>query len=501
MAGYTKLYYLPIEHSFIPKETPADSSLEEMPAVYKFIQKQIDLKEAVNRFNQIVQERDGIILADGQILLRRFSISDVKDYGINAIDIPDTQEFSPREWDAKQKEYFGIKNPYQLSEDNEIYSYGWILIDSHEEYLEQGERILAMLHGEKDERPFYCNCHNAQVVYTSTSRFVCMMCGMLHCVLEKALSRSFRYSMTAEKWFEYFDEDGTKKEEEIDLDIVDFQDIENLPKIWVTDQYEEASRELIFFSRSTPEELEAYWKTTATPETLIEAGFSVVHQPPEPIFQIAGFKYEVDKLTNALSSLEESVFSYQKGRTQTAYLKSAILQIFHALELLLKARLEELDPTALTNNPNNPTVVKLLQQKGVTFNDEERKTIAALRKLRNLLQHAEASFNYRTALSLLQKTFIFIDRLCIDELKIWIAEQIKEDAWQVILPIASIQSNAQRLTAEIIEQVENDSECEVSSCSRCKAEALVSRSNGGSICIYCRHRPTLDDLEADSTDT
>ena len=459
------------------------------------------MKGAVYRYNQIIQERGGIILADGQLLSTRFSISDVLDYGIDAIELSEVQEFSLREWRDKQKEYFGIERPYQFSEENGKFSYGWILIDSHEKYLEQGERILALLHGERDERPFYCNCHNAQVVYTSHFRFVCMMCGMLHCVLEEAFGHNFRYSMSAEEWFDYFGEDGTKKEEEINLDIVDFQDMESLPKIWLTDQYEEASRELIFFSRSTPEELETYWKTTVTTEILIEAGFSEVHQPPEPIFQMAGFKYEVDKMTNALSSFEESMFSYQKGRMQNAYLNSAILQIFHALELLLKARLEEIDPVALTNNPNNPTVVTLLQQNGIAFIEEERKTIAALRKLRNLLQHSEASLNYRTVLSLLQKTFIFIDRFCIDELKIWIAEQIKDDAWQIILPITSIQNNAQRITALIIEQVRNDSECKVSTCLRCKANALVSRVNRGSICIYCRHRPTLGEIEADSTDS
>src|ERR1700749_3702469 len=256
MSEHSKFYYLPIEHSFIAKDIliTKNESVE-----LGFIQKEIALKEAINSINQQVIERGGFILGDGQILINIISMSDVLDYGINLIELNEIQEFSPREWGAKQKEFFKISSPYQLSEDNGEYSFGWILINSHEKYLSEGERIFALLHGEKDERPFYCPCHNAQVVYTSYRRFVCMMCGMLHCVLEKALYRSFTSSMSAEEWFDYFSQDGSKQEEVVDVDIVDFQDIENLPKIWTTDQYEGSANELVFFSRSSPEELEEYY--------------------------------------------------------------------------------------------------------------------------------------------------------------------------------------------------------------------------------------------------
>lgn len=471
---YTRHYYVTVRNSLTTKAAKLDAIIEDV--------------------NSHITERNGIILADGQILKNKISVPDILDYCFHDNDV---QDIAPREWGQKQREYFRLENPYQLSEEHGEYGHSWIVIESHEKYIENSERILALLHGGKDGRPFYCSCHYAQVVYTSKRRFVCMMCGMLHCVLEAELTRRFKQSMTAEEWFDYFDSEGPRQEEEIELDIIDFQDIETLSKIWITDQYEEASRELTFFARSTPEEFEKYRGSIITPEILIEAGFSPVYEPPPPAYQISGVKHDVDIVSNAFGSFEEGVIAYQSGKTQVTQLKLATLQLFHAVELLLKIRLEQVSPNALANNPNNPTVLKLLAEKGVSIADDEHKTIDSLRKLRNSLQHNEGRFNYRSILKLLRSTLIFIERFSYEELHIWVADAITSDAWQILLHLEPIQANAVKLSIEAIKQIEETGECEITSCPRCGRDTLISEFMRGSLCIFCRHRPTVEELFPD----
>lgn len=452
------------------------------------------LSKIVSDVNELIQERGGIILRDGQILTTQISESNDLVRQLNEEEVAHTPK---REWNDSHREYFGILNPYQEHEADGEYGESWICVDIDEPYLKESERILALLDGSSDGRPFYCTCHEAQVVYTSERRLVCMACGALHCVLEEPLSLHFETSMSEEEWLDLFGYDGTKKEDEVSVDILDFCDVEHAPKLWITDRWEEASRELTFFARSTPEEFEKYRGSIITPGLLIEAGFSHIPEPPPPIFQIEGSEHDVDIFNNAFGSFEEGVLAYQNGKTQVGQLKFAILQLFHSIELLLKICLNQKDPNALTKNPNNPTVLKLLNKKGVILTEDELRHINSLRKLRNSLQHDEAKFNYRSALSLSRNIMIFVDRFSLGELNIWLADAIDSDAWQVLLELPSIKANAERLSIEVIQQIKEGGEHNISACPRCKRETLVSAFMQGSFCIYCRHRPTVKELFPD----
>jgi hypothetical protein len=491
---YTAHYYFPLRHCFVPAVMPVVKQIEDIAPAFKSVRDDIAIDDAVSHLNQLVRLRQGVILADGQILTTNVLRPDVLDYGIEPIEAGFSQEFQNREWTILQQMFFQISNPYQLSEEEGQYGYGWILLDSGLEFLNASERILALLHGEHDNRPFYCTCHSAQVTYTNEGRLVCMSCGILHCVLRDKLQRHFKHSLSMHEWFDYFGFDGGRKEEAVNLDIVDFIDIEHVEKIWATDQYEQSASEFVFFTRSSPQELEEYFKAYPSPEVFIEAGWTLVHQPPEPPYQLAGFTYKVDKLTNVISSLNEAVPAYDKARTQLSFLKAAILQLFHAIELILKLRLEELDSSALLQNPNNPTVIDLLREQGVVISDDELTTISELRKLRNAFQHAEPSYNYRATLLLLKQGLVFVDRFSIDELNVWIAEHVSEHVWQLLLLIPSIRSRGNEITSEIIEQIKLVNSYQIATCPRCETQALVSRPNEGSLCINCRHRPTLNEL-------
>lgn len=499
MKVVTKKLYVPIRNSTITKG--------------------FEIKNFVNDTNKIIQDRGAFILTDGQILNNKIEIDDVLEYHLEkdwilklekiTHDHPDLiagrfdqeenlpLELEKIEWLGDQKTYFGIENPYQVSEEVDDYDYGsnWAFIDTHKSYLELSERIHALLHGVKANRPFYCLCHLAEVVYTSKKRFVCMSCGNLHCVLKEPLKRVFKQSLTDQEWFDYFDDDGSKREEEITLEIVDFLEIENASKIWTTYYYEEAVREFVFFTRATKEELEDYFKHTASAEDLIQAGWSHVLTPPSLAYQLADTSFDIDKLSNALNSLNEGIFSYKKAKTEIDFIKLSVLQLFHTIELILKEKLEELDSNALKHKLDNPTVLKLLQKHGVSFSSDELQAIKELRKLRNLFQHAEAKFNYRAALKLMRNSIVFIDRFCVQELKIWIAEHIDETAWQLIMPFPEIQNNAVKITSQIIENLKTCDDFDISMCLRCNTNTVVSQFNKAGICIYCRHIPTLEELD------
>jgi hypothetical protein len=399
------------------------------------------------------------------------------------------------EWSDDQRQYFSVENPFQVSEDLNDFGHSWALVDTHEPYLEPSERIHALLHGIEAERPFYCACHLAEVVYTSRKRFLCMSCGKLHCVLKDPLQRIFKQSLSEQDWFDHFDDHGSKREEEIDLELVDFLEIENAPKIWITHYYEEATSEFVFFTRATKEELEKYYRSTASAEDFIQAGWSHVPTPPSLVYQLADTTFDFDKISNALSSLTEGILSYQKARTEIDFIKHGVLQLFHTVELVLKNKLESLDPKALARRPDNPAVLRLLQGHGVSLRADELRTVNDLRALRNLFQHAEAKFNYRSALKLIRSSIIFIDRFCLDELNLWIAEHIDEIAWQSIMSIAEIEKNAARITSEVIETVKTWSDHEISACPSCRTETVVSKLNRAGICLSCRRVPKLDELE------
>ena len=325
-----------------------------------------------------------------------------------------------------------------------------------------------------------------------------MSCGNLHCVLKEPLNRKFKQSLTEHEWFDYFDDNGSKREEEIGLELIDFSEIEDAPKIWGTYYYEVAVNEFVFFTRSSKEELENYFRHTASAEDFIQAGWSHVPESPSVVYQLADTAFDLDKLSNAFSSLTEGILSYKKARTEVEFIKHGVLQLFHTVELILKAKLDGVDSKALSAKPDNPAVLRLLQKHGVSFREDELQTIKELRKLRNLFQHAEAEFSYRSALKLMRNSIIFIDRFCLEELNLWIAERIDETAWRSVMSIPEIERNAARITREVIATVKTWSDHEVSECPSCKTETVVSKLNRAGICLSCRRIPKLDEIENDS---
>lgn len=454
----------------------------------------IDVESFVAEIAATVRAR-GFVTSDGQVMTRLDPIEEWEECFEPGL-LDRTRDFPQRrQWDHEHRAYFGLDNPYQMADDPDRFTWSSICTRIADPYLDPDERIVGIVHGERDRCHLTCPCHYASVVYTTRNRLVCMSCGATHVVLRRPLPIAVQQTVTAKEWNQLFGEDGSRRHEEVDLVTVDVRDIESAELIWTTDQWDEALREFILFSRTSPDEfLKTVRGTELDPylgSMLHEDGWQPVDEPPAPAFQLRDDSLNIDLVENGEHAFREGASAYLTSYLHPDDLLSAIPQLFRAIELLLKARLELLDPHALDDRPNNPTVLGRLETGDVALTSDEIETITKLRRPRNDLQHGTASFNYRSGLSLCRKAIVFIDRFACDELGIWTGDaRLPAGQWQHLLEIDSVAERAARIANARIERCRSDSDATVMPCPRCLREAMVRpRADAGVACIYCGHRP------------
>ena len=427
-----------------PKLLERDPRLPKVVALW-FLRADLEQSDPVSRLlervNRLVRTR-GFVLANGQLLQVPVLPEDIDPRWVNL-----DQGLSPftvagREWGPGQRAFFGINSPYQMCEDGDGYTHNHLSVSVPEPYLYPDERIGAILHAHEDGRYFYCSCHEASVVYTTRNRLVCMSCGAMHAVLAEPLPVSYSQTITAHEWCDYFDEGGRLRDEELALPVIDFREVENREKIWTTDEWEEASGEVVFFSHAPREEVERYLATTASAEDLLEAGWQLMPTPPPPAAQVSPSGIDLDLFDNAVCSLRDGVAAFVAAKTEPDALARSIPELFRCLEILLKARLVQLDPSGLDDHPNNPTVLQKLAAAGVRLVAPELTTLQALRRLRNQLQHGAATFGYRKGLALCRRSLVLIDRISSSELGLWIGDALGEDHFNELRRIPEIAATA-----------------------------------------------------------
>jgi len=454
----------------------------------------IDVEGFVAEIVETVRTR-GFVTSDGQVMTRLDPIEEWEEY-FESGSLDRARDFPQRRrWGHEQRAYFGLDNPYQMADDPDRFTWSSICTRIADPYLDPGERIVGIVHGEQDHCHLTCPCHYASIVYTTRHRLVCMSCGATHLVLRRPLPIAARQTVTAEKWDQLFGEDDSKRHEEVDLVTVDVRDIERAELIWATDQWDDALREFVLFSRTPRDEfLTAVRGTELDPDLgsmLREDGWQHVPEPPTPAFQVRDDSLNVDLVENAEHAFRDGVSAYLASYLHPDNLLGAVPQIFRAIELLLKARLEMLDPDALDDRPNNPTVLRRLQSGGVALTSDEIETITKLRRPRNDLQHGTASFNYRSGLSLCRKAIAFIDRFAEEELGIWTGDaRLPAVQWQRLLGIDSVAERAARMANSRMERCRSDSDATVMPCPRCTKETMIRpRPDAGAACVYCGHGP------------
>jgi hypothetical protein len=193
----------------------------------------------------------GITVASGFIPIERNLIltghARVGDKAEIVLEDGDYEAPPQRSWDTCMSALFDLTRPYQMGEEPGSYSASSLSTVVSEPYLLPGELIVAVVHGIADDYYFYCECHGADIVYTSRHRLVCMGCGGMHLALRTPLTFTAKRLFTAADWFQHFDDDGELRCEEVNLSTIDFQEFENAETIWTTDRWEAASHRFIFF--------------------------------------------------------------------------------------------------------------------------------------------------------------------------------------------------------------------------------------------------------------
>lgn len=458
----------------------------------------IDFEGLLESVNTKIAKR-GFITWDGQILANRLEPTNEPLLAHNGDD-PLILE-SDYYWGPSQRNYFGLQNPYEMFEDAEEYTHSNVMFRINSAYLFNGEVIIGLIDGLKDNRHYYCyDCHQAEIVLTSMQRLVCMGCGAMHAVLAKQLKVNATCHIKESDWFDYFDINGCKNFDDLNLSIIDFQQIENCEMIWTTHQWDCSSDDFIFYARSSPEEIRAAARNTERDISVwLEAGYEPIPTAPAPAFQVSDSLIDIDLAENAGLAFSDGSTCFMRSQTNPTDLVNAVLEIFRATELLLKAKLKQIDVNALADHPNNPTVLNRLNSNGVIISIDELSTIQTLRRLRNQLQHSEANLNYRSVRRVCYLTILFINRFAHSELGLWIGDVVSKEDWPKLIKFPEIESTAVSVASDRLRTIQaNEDNPEVLPCPQCSHTTLVRPyPGGGAICLVCQYYSVAGEHEED----
>jgi hypothetical protein len=183
-------------------------------------------------------------------------------------------------------------------------------------------------------------------------------------------------------------------------------------------------------------------------------------------------------------ALADGAAAYLAAYVQPDRLRDAVKDLFQAIELLLKVRLEASNPLGLRDQPNSPTVLSRLAAVGVTFSADETDTMTQLRRRRNDLQHSCARFNHRAVLGLCRRTLILIDRFVVEELNTWAGDVIASDNWYQLLAIEQIGARAVTVADTRLAEFRGDPDASITACPRCVNHAMLRRHpSTGASCL------------------
>lgn len=473
------------------------------------------IEEVLADLNGYVADRGGIALADGQILTTPLETDWVLDDNYSLDNAPfaakllacgsvggvfDDDETTSdydhplRAWGKAQKDYFGshwgVAQPFQFGEQANDYGRHWISVRVPGAYLKPNERIVALVDAGRDNRNFYCPCHYAEVVYTTLHRLVCMMCGHMHCVLRDPMPQLGDASFAERAWHEGFDTKGLLTAYDLRVPFVEYQDIFAVRKIWETDDWLGASSEIEFLERGNPDEVARYRASLPTAEDFMEAGWTEMPLSPAPARQMEPGGVQIDIGGNAALALQNAARHFARSCTDAMEIRGAVLDLFQAIELLLKIKLEIESGDPKSRRKTNPSVLQALADCGAPLSDDDLSLVSELRMLRNRLQHDEGSFGYADARQLLVQGFLFLDRFSWDALGWWIADAMEATDWHALLSLPAIESSAARRVQELVVQWrKGDTLNSVETCPHCARETVLRERSHAGFCVYCRRLP------------
>ena len=197
----------------------------------------------------------------------------------------------------------------------------------------------------------------------------------LYRVLARPLEQTFDVGISNERWEDAFDDHGELIDDELELPILDYSFVKRAPYIWTTDVWDEATWLIDFYAEGSEEEINRYEATLPKAEDFIAAGFAQITMPPSATAQLADDGVGIDLWDNSGAAVKSAANAFARSLTKPEVLRDAVLDTFHGIELLLKMRLEPIDPAALKEN--NPTILRRLIDHGVAISGSKSQRLTS----------------------------------------------------------------------------------------------------------------------------
>jgi len=187
-------------------------------------------------------------------------------------------------------------------------------------------------------------------------------------------------------------------------------------------------------------------------------------------------------IKNAKDSLEHAIEHFvSDSNNEGADLKRVILDVAHALELLLKERLIRIHPAfvylKVDSYPNDDphtvstdlAIKRLIRLGGVEFSKDDIQTIKNCKKIRNKIEHFEFELDAKKNKLIVGKILSFIISFSKYELNLnWESEFVINPNWE---RLKSLSSFWEEHSDRIIKQLEKD-EIATDYCPLCSADTL-----------------------------
>lgn len=208
---------------------------------------------------------------------------------------------------------------------------------------------------------------------------------------------------------------------------------------------------------------------------------------------------------NAFGSLEHGVEHFLGGSKRD--LKFTVLHIFHAVELLLKARLAKEHPLLILQRPEDDrehghtvdyfVMLKRLKNLGVKFSREEMKSLDFLHGVRNKIEHRELADNRIQIEDYIARAVKLLDRFVSQELGIRLKDRIEVRLYKEMLQVMySYEERQQIIQGEIHDALpgrpKEQLDYVLMACENCEEEAVLvpdPTSEDNSVhCFACETR-------------
>jgi len=205
---------------------------------------------------------------------------------------------------------------------------------------------------------------------------------------------------------------------------------------------------------------------------------------------------------NARTSLKHGIYHYLryiKRKSNRNDLKFAIVHIFHAIELYLKARLVQESPLLIYSNPENPinddshtvqfkALLGRLGNAGVDFK-QHRPVLENLQRIRNRIEHHKVKSTVSEIKDYLAKAAKFLDIFLAAELRIELKDVLKGGDYLILKDlIYSYEERLAKAKSEIGEIVGCGKEAldaTIYVCPDCYTETVLFGDNGKPHCYFC----------------